>query len=240
MIAIVTAMKAEFECFEKHILFKEKADKSSNCILRGILRGKDVMVVQSGVGEERVLNAISSVLDKYPIEFIISTGVAGALSPDLRTGDIIIGEKVLSMREKIFYSDSALINACVESCKKLRTRYFSGAILTSSKFVSSSNDKMRLFREYGALAVEMESAFIAMYAVEKGIPFLAVRAISDMANNSFNIDYQKLKRNSLINLCKLLIYFIMHPTRYLEIMKYKSNRKLAVCLLCPLIEELVN
>jgi nucleoside phosphorylase len=178
--------------------------------------------------------------EKYPLRHIISTGVAGALSPELKTGDIVIGEKVLSMEGGVLFSDRIMVDICNQSCNRLGMRYFLGVILTESEFVTSTDKKASLNRKYGAMAVEMESAFIAEHAAKKGIPFLAVKAISDRADTCFNIDFQRMKKGGRGDSWKSLKYFSLHPILYIELRKHKKNLAMAVSRLRLLIEEIID
>lgn len=239
MIAIITAMEVEFMSFYKQIRIEGKADVPTGGIFRATLKGKDVVAIQSGIGEERAIRAVRFLIEKYSVRFIISTGVAGALSPELRTGDIVIGEKVLS-RKGMFYSNKTMVTNCTESCKELGMKYITGVILTSAEFIASNSKKKSLHEEYGAMAVEMESAFIAEYAAGKGIPFLVIRAISDTADTSFNIDFQKIEKNGKITFLRYLAYFSLHPLLYLELRKHREACSKAVSHLYPLIKEVIN
>jgi adenosylhomocysteine nucleosidase len=240
MIAIITAMEAEFMEIQQRMLVDGRTEQFGDGFWRGTLKNKDIVAIKSGIGKENTVTAMKSLLDKSPLRLIISTGVAGALSPDLISGDVIIGEKILSRRGETFFSDRNMLNVCIISCKKLGLRHFSSVILTVSEFVTSINEKMKLHKEYGALAVEMESAFIARYAVERGIPFLAVRIISDRADTSFKIDFQRIKRGGRIDPWKFFIYFFMHPILFLEFRIHRKTLALSASHLSDLIGEIIG
>jgi len=240
MIAIITAMEAEFMEIQRKMLVDGRTERFADGILRGTLKNKNIVAIKSGIGKENTVRAMKSLLDEYPLRLIISTGVAGALSPDLISGDVIIGEKILSKRGETFFSDRDMLGVCIISCEKLGLRHFSSVILTVSEFVTSISEKMRLRREYGAIAVEMESAFIAEYAAEKEIPFLAVRIISDRTDTSFNIDFQRIKRGGRIDPWKFFIYFFMHPMLFLEFRIHQKTLALSVSRLSNLIGEIID
>jgi adenosylhomocysteine nucleosidase len=100
-------------------------------------------------------------LDQLPAQkprALIMAGLAGALAPDLAVGDVVIQG----------------------SCPPLPGVRF-GVIGTSSHLIATPADKENLFRQSGALAVDMETGPAQRLAESLHIPFLAVRAISDTA-----------------------------------------------------------
>jgi hopanoid-associated phosphorylase len=106
---------------------------------------------------------------------IVSAGIAGALSPDLRVGDIVIGDHVIGHGD----TDSRLRAMLASALPESRT----GGILGSDHIWASSSDKATMFHGTRALAADMESHVAARVAQRHGLPFAVVRAISDSASD---------------------------------------------------------
>lgn len=92
------------------------------------------------------------------------TGFAGALDPALQPGDIVIDDP------------RGLVSASIDAIR--------GKIHGSTELIATPADKSRLFQQSGALAVDMESAAVARWTAERGMPLIHVRAISDTARDA--------------------------------------------------------
>lgn len=109
---------------------------------------------------------------------LMSFGIAGALAPHLRPGDIVISTEVVSR------------DGCWRAAAPFRTRAASvareigaieGAVFGASAILATEEEKSRVWRDTGALAVDLESDVVARIASEAGIPFLVARTIADTA-----------------------------------------------------------
>ncbi len=105
-------------------------------------------------------------LSEPPIRGIIMAGLAGALDPKLRVGDVVIDDCPAAFLPEVSF-----------------TR---GTIHQAAKIVGTSREKQELYETGGALAVDMESAIVRQAAKKWNVPFVSVRAISDSANESLN------------------------------------------------------
>ena len=119
--------------------------------------------------EERVARCATPAL-------LISAGACGALSPDLREGQLVLPETV-----------------CRESGPRYPTAPLAGytrrgTLLTVGRVVESPSAKARLWVETGAVAVDMESAVILEWAARRGIPAAVVRGVSDTASRAVPAD----------------------------------------------------
>lgn len=111
---------------------------------------------------------------------LVSFGIAGALTPELAPGDIIIGSKVLNGAGAEFSADTDWAKTLVDRL----VRAHKGTMMTTEHGVASPREKARLHRQSNAIAVDMESAGVAAAAAERSIPFIAIRAIADSAARS--------------------------------------------------------
>jgi nucleoside phosphorylase len=136
-------------------------------------------IVRCGVGPERAANSMKK-LDFEP-SAIICVGTAGALSADLDIGDVVVCDTVMSAGEGMppISSDKALSRLIFESCERIACRGVVGKTITVSRPVFHRHEREELRRNSGADCVEMETHAIGLAAAERGIPFAAVRVISD-------------------------------------------------------------
>ena len=155
--------------------------------------GKAVLVV-SGVGRARAEAATRTVLDERSPSAVISLGFAGGLVAGQRAGDLVVAQ-VLILAEDILNggpkprisealgADQTLTDKATGVLATLGLRYRTGACVTASQLVSRPEAKVRLGSDTDALAVEMESFWVALACHERNAPFLAVRAIVDTAEH---------------------------------------------------------
>ncbi len=137
----------------------------------------------SGMGADRASRAAESLL-AGGAQGLISWGTAGALAPALRSGTLILPEKVLGADRSVFSADPIWHAA-------LRARlspfpFQTGTLAESPVVLARAAEKSALRKETGAVAVDLESAAIARAAGERGVPFVAVRAILDEAEGDIS------------------------------------------------------
>jgi adenosylhomocysteine nucleosidase len=121
------------------------------------------------------------VADAVPhAECLVSFGIAGALAPGLRAGDVILSREVIGDDDERWVSTAlpgSRIGNLAETIGALE-----GPVWGASKIVATRAEKARAWIETGALAVDLESAVVARAAAAAGIPFLVLRAIADPAS----------------------------------------------------------
>jgi adenosylhomocysteine nucleosidase len=146
-------------------------------------------IIVSGVGLRRAAHSAAVALDNLPhIKSLLLTGVAGALHHDLRIGDIVLGERLILRREDEFVSEHEIeveleqLQLLAGGLRRARVPHQRGAMLTSRRVIALAADKRRAHTSFGAIAVDMESAVIAREAAARRIPFVAIRAILDTAD----------------------------------------------------------
>ena len=155
--------------------------------------GSYLHVVRCGVGPTRAAASMKNLAVRPSA--IISAGTAGALVDDLRVGDLIISSVTVSgddPEDKII-SARSLIDAAVDSCRRECRSYRVTSIATMSKPVFSREERLALHSVTGAEAVDMESHVLGREAIKLGVPFLALRVISDGADSPPLPDFRSLK-----------------------------------------------
>jgi len=139
------------------------------------------LLVVSGMGAAAAASGARQLVDAGA-RALLSWGVAGGLDPALPAGALFLPGEVISADGVVYQTArewrEALATA-VASCHPVT----GGRLLTSRRPLGSAADKSIAFSETGAAAVDMESAAVAEVARAQGLPFLAVRAIVDTAND---------------------------------------------------------
>ena len=145
----------------------------------GELGQKSVTIVHTGIGDsptarEHLTRVLAETLPRPRV--VLSAGYAGALAPDLTVGDLILGGN---------YSAPSLV-AVASACLTADAPRV-GALSTQFRAVEAASDKAALHRVSGALAVDMETAWIAEVCVAASLPLLSLRVISDAADQDFPV-----------------------------------------------------
>jgi adenosylhomocysteine nucleosidase len=147
------------------------------------------LISVSGIGAENAAQAARALV-AAGAGALLSFGVAGALDPQLTCGTAVLPLEVLRPRNGLgtataqrFATDRQW-RECLLSALPPHPGVVSGALLTSAAPVATATLKQRLFRDSGAVAVDMESAAVAAVAADHGLPFLALRVILDTAQDS--------------------------------------------------------
>ena len=176
----------------------------------GKIEQKEVAVVKSGVGKVNAARVTQILIDKLNVKSIINLGAAGALSPLLNIGDIVIGEKLIQHDFDItafdhdkgyitgvgdyIYSDIELIEKFKKAANNLKEKDYkikTGIIATGDIFCTDIEMKNKIYSKFDADCVEMEGAAIAQVCYLDNIPFIVIRSISDSPNGNNEIDFDK-------------------------------------------------
>jgi adenosylhomocysteine nucleosidase len=155
---------------------------------QGRAGGSDVTLIASGIGIRRAQQAAALVLDHFNgVEKVIITGVAGALSPDLPIGRVVLADKLMVRRgdefaaETEFEAPLTYRESIAAALDNDRIKFAVGPLLTSRKVIAKVADKVQAYETLGAIAVDMESALIALEAAKRRLPFVCLRTVMDTA-----------------------------------------------------------
>jgi adenosylhomocysteine nucleosidase len=222
-VGIIGAMELEVSALKgqiKGITVKKKAGME---FCEGTIDGVNVVVVRCGIGKVNAALCVQILCDDFGVSHVINTGVAGSLNNDLNIGDILISKDAvhhdvdvtifsykigevpqLGVRE--FPADGGLIEAAEKAIKENQPdlNYRVGRVASGDQFISSSEVKDRIIKNFEADCAEMEGASIAHGAYLNGIPFVIIRAISDKADGSAEQDYPTFEKAAAAHCAKLV------------------------------------
>jgi adenosylhomocysteine nucleosidase len=140
---------------------------------------------------------------------VISFGVAGALSPALRPGDVIVSGEVFG-EDASWRSDGPFCRRLVDTMRSIGA--IEGPVFGGSEILATREAKARAWRQTGALAVDLESAIVARVAAAVGIPFLVLRAVADPADRELpSAALIPLSANGMPDLMRVLADIAARP-----------------------------
>ena len=202
-IGIIGAMDCEVNALKPKLQNLEELQHGNQKIYLGNLYEHKIILVKSGVGKVNSAICTQYIIDKFNPDYIINTGIAGGIAKNLAVGDVVVAENLVQYdfdvsaigyakgymctgiepnKPTMFYSDKNLIKFFEKSFNKDITLH-KGIIASGDTFVSDTNRKKEIHNLFNATAVEMEGCAIAQTATVNRVPFLVVRAISDLADN---------------------------------------------------------
>ena len=223
-IGIIGAMEEEVSILKEKMEDVRIIKKASMDFYEGILAGKKVVVVRSGIGKVNAGICAQILADVFSVDAIINTGIAGSLNKNINIGDIVLSTDVVQhdmdatgfgyrkgqipqMPVFFFNADDNLRRLAAEVCKEVNPdiQVFEGRIASGDQFVCDQDVKNRIVSEFSAYATEMEGAAIGQAAYLNEIPFLVVRAISDKADGSAQMDYSEFEKAAVDHSVRLTL-----------------------------------
>jgi adenosylhomocysteine nucleosidase len=170
------------------------------------------MTVICSSSDPQQLRALLTVFDPTTIRGVISFGVAGGLDPSLKSGDVVVATEVLAGDTR-WLAGLALNEELIASVALGRRRVVRGGLAGVEQVIAAQAGKAALWSETGAAAVDMESHIAAEYAAKAGLPFAALRVISDPATRALPaLAMNAIKPNGDIDLRKVLRGVARHPS----------------------------
>lgn len=208
MIAIIGAMERELTALKERMSVQSEEKRAGMTFYTGTLHGRDLVVVQSGIGKVNAGICAQILVDCYDAELIILTGVAGSLDARINIGDIVIATDAVQHDmdaggigdpagqvpglDVFAFPIDERIGMLAESVNRRVNPdigTFRGRILTGDQFVADREKKNQMVAQFGGLCCEMEGAAAAQTAYLNQVPCILIRAISDKADDSADMDF---------------------------------------------------
>ena len=206
-LGIIGAMSIEVENLKKAMTDLEITQKAGMEFYEGKLENLPCVVVQCGVGKVNAALCVQVLCDLFEVTHVVNTGVAGSLCNDLDIGDFVVSSdamyhdfdcapinpdyavgQVPGLPVRTFKADELLIKMAFEAAQSV-SKAMIGRVASGDQFVCNKDKKNKIIADTNALCTEMEGAAIAHAAWRNGVPFVILRAISDKADDSAEMDY---------------------------------------------------
>jgi adenosylhomocysteine nucleosidase len=191
--------------------------RDSYRLYTGALGSAEVYLACSGIGKANSAACTQKLIDCYGVDCIINMGVAGGVSKELRTLDVVIASEVVyhdfSFEQfdndypgrSQFECDEKLIKLAKKACGQCKEvkNFYVGRIASGDRFVQSSEIKNRIREDLGALCCDMEGACVGHVSFLGGVPFLVIRSISDFADEDANINYDEFEKAAALQVSRI-------------------------------------
>lgn len=214
-VALIAAMEREIAPLAKR--FTRRTDSQTGF---SYFERPGVWLVCAGVGGDHAAAAARWLVASVKPEVVVSIGFAGALTPDCKAGDVI--------------TPATVIDGSTGDQFSLGT---GSGVLVSNAGVLDEPGKRKLAEQYGAGAVDMEAASVARVAQQNGIPFFAVKAISDELGLAMPAMDRFVNGKGEFQTLKLLAYAAIRPALWPVLARLGRNAKVASARLCGWLEN---
>lgn len=223
IIGIIGAMEEEIALLKENMNVEEVRTIAGMAFHKGICEGRPVIIVRSGIGKVNAALCTQILADIFSADIIINTGVAGSLRNAINIGDIVISTDALQhdmdatgfgyepgiiprMDTSVFGADAEMAELAEKVCREVNPdiQVFRGRVVSGDQFISRQETKKRILQLFDGYCTEMEGAAIAQAAWLNGIPFLIIRAISDKADGSAEMDYGEFEHQAIAHTVALV------------------------------------
>jgi adenosylhomocysteine/aminodeoxyfutalosine nucleosidase len=224
-IGIMGAMREEIEpILELVDEVDTEIDYAKNKYYKAKYDGVELIVAYSKIGKVNSALTAATMIEKFGIDILLFSGVAGAINENLHIGDLIIATKLCQHdlditafghpygyvpESKVFVeTDERLNNIARNVAKKLDKKLLSGIIATGDQFIANPEKKEWIKNTFNADALEMEGASVGFVCDSLGVPFFVLRAISDSADMDAGFDFDKFLEGSAKESAKFLMEMV--------------------------------
>ncbi len=227
MLGIIGAMPEEVEKLKEEMTESQVVTVAGMDFYHGKIGGKEVVVVRSGVGKVNAGVCVQILIDRFHVNSVVNTGIAGSLRAEINIGDMVLSTdavqhdvdatvfgyqpgQIPQLGTVSFKADETLRKTARECCLKVNPEIgvYEGRVLTGDQFISGKTKKRWLVDTFQGACAEMEGAAIAQAAFLNKVPFLIVRAISDKADDSAAMDYAEFERKAIVHSMNLIMELI--------------------------------
>ena len=228
-IGIIGAMEEEVNSLKEGLSDSKTTTIAGMEFCEGKLDGEDVVIVQCGIGKVNAGICANTLINDFGSTRVINTGVAGSLDKQIDIGDIVVSvdacqhdftaEAIGFKKGEIPYTglsafpaDETMRKEAVEAVHEAApdVQVFEGRVCTGDQFISSKEQKETILADFGGMCCEMEGGAIAQACYLNDTPFVIIRAISDKADDSEEMNYELFKKDAAEHCASVVRYMITH------------------------------
>lgn len=231
-IALIGAMDQEIELIKSAMGEVTRFNQAGYDFFQGRLQGADVILLKSGIGKVNAAVGTTILLHEFNPDCVINTGSAGGFDPSLSVGDVVISDRVIHHDADLtifgyqpgqlpgmppaFIPDadlSAIAERCISQFEGVNTVH--GLIATGDSFMDAPERVAATRKTFPEIkAVEMEAAAIAQVCHRFDIPFIVIRALSDIAGKESNVSFKEFLETAATNsanmVCAIVREIVAH------------------------------
>lgn len=224
MTGIIGAMDVEVEAIKAAMQDAEHQTVSGIPFYTGTLHGNPAILARCGIGKVNAAVCTQIMISVFGVDEIINTGVAGAVAHGIRQNDIVIadnfvqhdvdtsaiGDQVgfVSTVNQIYFEADKGIAARLKTAIGDKAHAVTGTIAIGDQFVADKAVTAQLRERFHASACDMEGGAIAHVCTLAGVPFGAVRCISDSADENAVMDYPEFAAKAAATCAAMVLEYM--------------------------------
>lgn len=201
MIGIIGAMEQEVAAIKKYMNVQDQKTILDCTFYHGTIEGKDVVLLQGGIGKVNAAICTTLLLTNYEIEYVINIGSAGGLCQDEKVGDVVISNQVCqydfditAFKNRVLgevpglppkiEANTSLVDKAAKVLKKMNLNHHVGLVVSGDKFVASQDTVDYIKTNFpDAKCCEMEAAAVGQTCYKFKTDFIITRSLSDVFGN---------------------------------------------------------
>ena len=223
-IAIMGAMPEEIAPILEKLENYKEVKYAANSYYEATYKGVELVIAYSKIGKVFSTLTAASLIEHFNCDKLLFSGVAGAISPKLKVGDLVIATKLAQHDLDItafghphgyvpegsvfIEADKEMIKMSKEVAKEMSKGVSEGIIATGCQFVADEERKNWIGQEFGADALEMEGASVAVVCNALDVPFFILRAISDAADMDASFSFDEFLETSAVESAEFVMKMV--------------------------------
>lgn len=221
-VGIIGAMDEEVALLLENITDKKETTIANCLFVEGMLSGKNVVLLKSGIGKVNAAMATTIMFERFSPSMVINTGSAGGFADQLEVGDVIISSQVVHHdvdatafdytygqvpgMPAMFPADTALISKTTNAVKNLGINFAEGVIATGDSFMEDTARVAFIHKKFPTMiAAEMEAAAVAQVCYHYRKPFVVIRALSDIAGKESSVSFETFLEKAAGNAAEIIM-----------------------------------
>ena len=212
----ITGLRENFDVISaKNIVgldfYMGKLENSSNSLV----------FVRCGTGKVNAAICAQILIDLYAVDSIVSIGVASGVANELAIGDVVLADtcvyhdfdtvalgdepgEISRMTTSLFNADEELIRIIKEKCDELEYNALIGKVASGDQFVTGEETKNKIWSLFKPLCIDMEATAIAHTCYLNKIPFVVLRAISEIVAQESPMDLEKVYADCAVKILNIV------------------------------------
>lgn len=225
-IAIMGAMPEEIAPLLEKVGEYKLTEYAGNKYYQASYAGHNLVIAYSKIGKVFSTLTATTMIQKFGAELLLFSGVAGAVNPNLKIGNLIAATKLcqhdlditafghpygyVPEGKQFVEADAGLISKAKAVAKEMNLELMEGIIATGDQFVADPERNRWIADTFKADALEMEGASVACVCDAMNVPFFILRAISDAADMDASFSFDEFLESSAIESANFIIKMVEH------------------------------
>ncbi|WP_391116134.1 5'-methylthioadenosine/S-adenosylhomocysteine nucleosidase [Psychrobacillus sp. L3] len=208
-IAVIGAMEQEVELLRDKIENAETTIIANSEFTVGTYKNQEIILLKSGIGKVNAAMTTTILLNEFKPEYVINTGSAGGYDPALEVGAIVISDEVrhhdvdvtafgyeigqVPQLPAAFKADAHLMKLAEEAVREIGEHQSATGLIATGDIFMHNPEKVEAVRNNfpQMKACEMEAAAVAQVCHQFDVPFVVIRALSDIAGKESSISFDE-------------------------------------------------